>query len=124
MHKKDSAVSPVIAVILMVAITVILVAVVYVWVSGFSAENEPPRSFAVQSSGMVNGNFSYTVTSASPTLNWSEIEIRLDGIPIQYNAPSGLVFAGQSFHFAATSGAQMTAIDTKANAIMLTLSIR
>ncbi|HWG91209.1 MAG TPA: archaellin/type IV pilin N-terminal domain-containing protein, partial [Candidatus Thermoplasmatota archaeon] len=33
---RDDAVSPVIAVILMVAITVVLAATVYVWVSGFS----------------------------------------------------------------------------------------
>lgn len=35
LKKRDDAVSPVIAVILMVAITVVLAATVYVWVSGF-----------------------------------------------------------------------------------------
>jgi len=37
---RDDAVSPVIAVILMVAITVVLAATVYVWVSGFSGNNQ------------------------------------------------------------------------------------
>lgn len=35
-HRTDTAVSPVIAVILMVAITVVLAASVYVWISGFT----------------------------------------------------------------------------------------
>ena len=39
LRDDDDAVSPVIAVILMVAITVVLAATVYVWVSGFGANS-------------------------------------------------------------------------------------
>ncbi|HWG92388.1 MAG TPA: type IV pilin [Candidatus Thermoplasmatota archaeon] len=41
---RDEAVSPVIATILMVAITVVLSATVYVWVSGFSGRNDEPMN--------------------------------------------------------------------------------
>jgi flagellin-like protein len=46
-RKGDSAVSPVIAVILMVAITVVLAATVYVWVSGFTdtGDQAPSANF-------------------------------------------------------------------------------
>ena len=47
---RDQAVSPVIAVILMVAITVVLAATVYVWVSGFGAQSSTPaKSMALTS---------------------------------------------------------------------------
>ncbi|PSG97195.1 hypothetical protein BRD56_05915 [Thermoplasmatales archaeon SW_10_69_26] len=41
--RSDEGVSPVIAVILMVAITVVLAATVYVWVSGFASEQDGPE---------------------------------------------------------------------------------
>lgn len=41
--RGDEGVSPVIAVILMVAITVVLAATVYVWVSGFASEDTGPE---------------------------------------------------------------------------------
>ncbi|MHB8585415.1 MAG: archaellin/type IV pilin N-terminal domain-containing protein [Thermoplasmatota archaeon] len=44
---NDEAVSPVIAVILMVAITVVLAATVYVWVSGFGASGSQAKSLSV-----------------------------------------------------------------------------
>ena len=51
LNNDDEAVSPVIAVILMVAITVVLAATVYVWVSGFGANSsQPARSVALSSS--------------------------------------------------------------------------
>lgn len=47
----DRAVSPVIAVILMVAITVVLAATVYVWISGFNANQQAPESAQVRAVG-------------------------------------------------------------------------
>ncbi len=47
----DSGVSPVIAVILMVAITVVLAATVYVWVSGFSSDDSGPENAQVRAVG-------------------------------------------------------------------------
>lgn len=50
MHaNKDQAVSPVIAVILMVAITVVLAASVYYWVTSMSSDTHaPPGSLALR----------------------------------------------------------------------------
>ncbi|MHB8585414.1 MAG: archaellin/type IV pilin N-terminal domain-containing protein [Thermoplasmatota archaeon] len=44
---SDEGVSPVIAVILMVAITVVLAATVYVWVSGFGASGNQAKSLSL-----------------------------------------------------------------------------
>ncbi len=63
---KDSGVSPVIATILMVAITVVLAAVLYVMVSGFT--HAPPASQTAGLSESQNGN-SYTVSVSSVSAN-------------------------------------------------------
>jgi flagellin-like protein len=49
---RDEGVSPVIAVILMVAITVVLAATVYVWVSGFANEQDSPEQASAAASGI------------------------------------------------------------------------
>lgn len=49
--RGDQGVSPVIAVILMVAITVVLAATVYVWVSGFASDTEGPENANVRAQG-------------------------------------------------------------------------
>ncbi|PSG97196.1 hypothetical protein BRD56_05920 [Thermoplasmatales archaeon SW_10_69_26] len=54
--KADEGVSPVIAVILMVAITVVLAATVYVWVSGFASEQEGPEQASATASGVDLGD--------------------------------------------------------------------
>ncbi len=48
---RDDGVSPVIAVILMVAITVVLAATVYVWVSGFASEDSGPEQASATARG-------------------------------------------------------------------------
>lgn len=148
----DDAVSPVIAVILMVAITVVLAAVVYVWVSGFGASGqEIARNMAVASdSSVANANKTYLVTSASPTLKWDEITLSLDGKPLDYAnltagspsdyrwcvwngngyceaSPGGYVEAGARFTVQKTgtlSGMKLTLVDAKANAAMASLTVR
>jgi flagellin-like protein len=50
--RSDEGVSPVIAVILMVAITVVLAATVYVWVSGFASEDTGPEQAAATAKGV------------------------------------------------------------------------
>jgi flagellin-like protein len=67
-----TGVSPVIAVILMVAITVVLAATVYVWVSGFGSGGgkTPNLSCSVD-----NANDKLIVTSADPALKWGDIMI-------------------------------------------------
>jgi flagellin-like protein len=87
--RDDDGVSPVIAVILMVAITVVLAATVYVWVSGFGAQSgSPARSLSLTSGGAkytdTNGNDwkNYTVSSATSGLRWSDIKFTLNGVQL------------------------------------------
>ncbi len=54
--RDDEGVSPVIAVILMVAITVVLAATVYVWVSGFSSDDGGPENAQVRAVGFDSDN--------------------------------------------------------------------
>lgn len=91
LHGDDDAVSPVIAVILMVAITVVLAATVYVWVSGFGANGSAPaKSVAFASAGAIatetagNQWKTYTVASASPGLKWTDLTFKLGGTDMTY----------------------------------------
>lgn len=86
--RRDDAVSPVIAVILMVAITVVLAATVYVWVSGFGAQSgSPAKLLSLSSAGVLHttGNTTgdtsknYTIASATSGMKYSDLAITLDG---------------------------------------------
>lgn len=93
LNREDEAVSPVIAVILMVAITVVLAATVYVWVSGFGSNSSQPAKSIAFSSGAslatsvglsaVDADDSYKtyiVSAASPGLKYSDLSFTLNGI--------------------------------------------
>lgn len=147
----EEAVSPVIAVILMVAITVVLAAVVYVWVSGFSVDsNGGARSLSVTTQPTANSNATFIVTSASASLKWSEVQPQLAGTSLNYanlsasppganrwcvsyagtcapTQPGATVNAGDIIIVQNTgtlSGATFALIDTKANALMLQMTTR
>jgi flagellin-like protein len=96
-RSRDDAVSPVIAVILMVAITVVLAATVYVWVSGFgSNSSQPAKSIAFTSGGTLQTALDlntgasdaatddsykvYIVSAASPGLKYSDLVYTLNGV--------------------------------------------
>lgn len=85
---RDEAVSPVIAVILMVAITVVLAATVYVWVSGFGGSSSTPAksislvsASAVAEASEADGDYekTFTVASASPGLKYEDLRISIGG---------------------------------------------
>lgn len=85
-RSNDDAVSPVIAVILMVAITVVLAATVYVWVSGFGSQSgTPAKTISLSSAGALatdgssNNWKNYTVASATSGMKWSDITLTLNG---------------------------------------------
>jgi len=65
--RGDDAVSPVIAVILMVAITVVLAATVYVWVSGFASDTSGPE----QASATADG----TAVGSNGDINWIRVSL-------------------------------------------------
>ncbi|HET6399612.1 MAG TPA: type IV pilin N-terminal domain-containing protein [Candidatus Thermoplasmatota archaeon] len=80
---NEEAVSPVIGVILMVAITVVLAAVVFVLVTrlaGNSNDAAPQISFSKQSGGA--GGAIFTVTQASSDAGtWAAYELLVNGAP-------------------------------------------
>lgn len=110
LNDRDDAVSPVIAVILMVAITVVLAATVYVWVSGFGAQSSAPaKAVAMTSAGAISQEDlwdttagppaapgtdgtddyyqkSYTVSSASPGMKYSDMSFSIAGTPMTFES--------------------------------------
>jgi flagellin-like protein len=102
-RNDDEAVSPVIAVILMVAITVVLAATVYVWVSGFGTQSSTPaKTMSLSSGGALladsSGNSwkNYTVSSATSGMKWTDVKLTLNGNALNcYSANAN--FAGNSF---------------------------
>ncbi len=64
-RRKKEGVSPVIATILMVAITVVLAAVLYVMVMGFGGGNQSTPTASVTNVRNVAGNYTCTVQSIS-----------------------------------------------------------
>jgi flagellin-like protein len=67
-QERDEAVSPVIAVILMVAITVVLAATVYVWVSGFTdtSDQAPSANFQHVGCTVDSDEVTMKLTSGGP----------------------------------------------------------
>ena len=149
----DEAVSPVIAVILMVAITVVLAATVYVWVSGFGGGNgSPAKTMALSSNGALSGGTTktYTVTAATSGMKWSDVTLTLDGASLTYTGPvagtdqfcvattsstcivtaswdaaNTLISAGQQLTVRDTSlsGQTLRILDSQANSVILTLVV-
>ena len=147
----DEAVSPVIAVILMVAITVVLAATVYVWVSGFGAQSgNPQKSLSLTSSGALSNTWkNYTVASATSGMKWSDVAFTLNGAPYAFDGTAScstptlaassyavchggtaqtsaatVVAAGDTIMLKGISGGQtLRIVDAQANSVMLTLTI-
>ena len=92
----EEAVSAVIGVILMVAITVAIAATVYVYVSGMmgtGTEAAPTLTFQKEDKAAVN---TLTVISADPSdISWGDIEILIDGTAVVGgHNESGVITAG------------------------------
>lgn len=88
---RDAAVSPVVATILMVAITVVLAATAYSWTSSLGTRGAgAPASVALVSDGSLaapaahNPQKAYSVTATSPGLRWSNLALQLDGATATY----------------------------------------
>ncbi len=78
---KDSAVSPVIATILMVAITVVLAAVLYVMVSGFTHSPGTANSAGLNEAQLTTYNWTVSVSSVSASnIPISNLKLVISGI--------------------------------------------
>lgn len=90
-YKKEEGVSPVIATILMVAITVVLAATVYIMVSGLGTGGTNKLvmnlSYNVQQSDIENHNVSLNVAMSNPgSVDWSKVTITVDGHDVTSSA--------------------------------------
>jgi len=87
--KGEEAVSAVIGVILMVAITVAIAATVYVYVSGMlpsSRSSVPSISLVQNSAATENGWVNFTIDSASADAKWSDLKIMIG--PVDFGSPT------------------------------------
>ncbi len=109
--KDKAGVSPIIAIILMVAITVVLAATIYVWVSGMgkSGTTTPNLSAIVD-----HANDKLIITSAETGLSWDDITVYtnrtatltyyLGGSTTGTTNPTGDVSAGDYIVVSGVSG--------------------
>jgi flagellin-like protein len=110
--RDDEAVSPVIAVILMVAITVVLAATVYVWVSGFgSSSSSAAKTVSLTSAAAISNDGkwkNYTIASATSGLKYSDFSMTLNGAALTassaLNSCADPVLAGATSQFTACRG--------------------
>ena len=99
-RNEDDAVSPVIAVILMVAITVVLAATVYVWVSGFgSSTSSAAKTISLTSGSALRSNSTaywknYTIASATSGMKYTDFSITLAGAALSCYATENSTAAG------------------------------
>lgn len=119
-EERDSGVSPVIAVILMVAITVVLAATVYVWVSGFTdtGDQAPSASLRFVSCTVDDDAVNAKMTAGGP--------VQMDDVrAIIYNVSADdqqeatsdpLVAANQGYDNQWDTGEQVTIDDSSATA--------
>ena len=138
MLKDKTGVSPIIAIILMVAITVVLAATIYVWVSGFGGGGSKALSMSVTQLDSVDEsatdhNATFRVDSVSQGAQWSDINISVrysNGTVICYvdlSGKSGAVQAGDTFSISTTStvsaGDLLQVKDKTSNSIVLTKTL-
>ena len=77
--KNRSAVSPVIATILMVAITVVLAAVLYVMVMGFGGPSNSAPTGSFSNKQLTDGNYTLTFGKITPDTKPSDLQISIVG---------------------------------------------
>lgn len=145
-RNEDDAVSPVIAVILMVAITVVLAATVYVWVSGFGSQSSQPASALALTKTHSGNVLIYTVSSASSGLRWNDLTFTVAGLSSAYQivtsdgdvsarsatatltpSATSVVSAGDAIYIvngvaSAQSSTTLTVLDTQANSVVVTIA--
>ena len=113
-RKDEKAVSPVIATILMVAITVVLAAVLYVMVTGLLAgpgASKPQITFTNPTALSTGDGFQFSVAAASQTKTLSNYKVNMQvnsTSPTSPATPPTLVAGTLTFTFAANLGTTYT----------------
>ncbi|HEC76435.1 MAG TPA: hypothetical protein ENI33_04155 [Thermoplasmatales archaeon] len=111
----------------MVAITVVLAATIYVWVSGFGGGGSKAMSMAITQTATVSGtSATFRVDSVSQGAKWSDIDyITTDNTtyrsPTNTDDGDGIIEAGETFTVTdAEVGDTLTLRDKTSNSIILT----
>jgi len=94
----EEAVSAVIGVILMVAITVAIAATVYVWVTGFGGGGTPAPSMSLQQDSAAGDYANFTIISASSSAKWADLNISIPGVDLDSSNINITYSGGSSPH--------------------------
>ena len=81
LSKNSEAVSPVIATILMVAVTVVIAAVVYTYVGGMGSSKESAPTVSLSAEGKSGDTLTLT-HDGGDELQWSDLKVLIDGTEI------------------------------------------
>jgi len=125
MKRNHDAVSAVIAVILMVALTVAIAASIYAYIAGFGLDEE----FVTMSFIPSKGEKLLVVVGPNRERDWNDLAFEIDEIDLTINAGhDGEISAGQSIDIAElicaegktieTKTFHVTAVDTKSNQVL------
>jgi flagellin-like protein len=109
--EADEAVSAVIGVILMVAITVAIAATVYVYVSGMIGTGQT----ATPNVQFTKGSRTLTVARADTGLSWADFTVSSNQT---INTLSGAITAGQVITVSGTAKAYVTIIHKSTNSLL------
>ena len=94
--KNKRAVSPVVGVILMVAITIVLAATIYIWISSMSSPAATAPSINFRGT-FEDNKLVLTVISVQGNANWDDLNVTAtsnESSSLTVNTPSGAVNAG------------------------------
>ena len=106
--KDKKAVSPVVGVILMVAITIVLAATIYVWVAGMSSPAATAPSINLRGTFSSDGStLTLTVVSVQGDAKWSDLQVTVSDGSANYPT-TGLVKAGDQITITGYSGTEIT----------------
>ena len=94
--KKDTGVSPVIAVILMVAITVVLAGVVFLWAQSFTDESDSTVDTMNVKGSIDDSDETLTLEVISGTYSWDDYRVTVDGTIVTTTAGSSTSAGGSA----------------------------
>ncbi len=145
-HRREGAVSPVVAIILMVAIAILLAALVFIFVGDQGTPSAPPAAVRFQ---VDEATDRVQVLATRAEVDWSNFRIQADAqgleyelnqvadglggtpimtIPAQVTTTSDTIEAGEFIEICGTSGpvapAKVSLIDAAANQVVAQLTLR
>ena len=101
MLRDKRAVSPVVGVILMVAITIVLAATIYIWITSMQPKQEASPAISLTVSVIeADGHkaLRISVNSAPQNIRWDKFELMVGEDRISCSAVGGTVKAGDTFY--------------------------